>query len=136
MNITGLLKYVSLEQPPEYWANEIEKMPNIDREMASIKACEALRNAGYDIKVEAKTRKSILVNARGIEMKHLAIVTRNMKAGGAERVIAQLVKCFSKDGINCTIITLDDEEIFYDLLQKLVYTQLVRNHQRAILISC
>ena len=34
--------------------NEIEKMPNIDREMASIKACEALRNAGYDIKVEAK----------------------------------------------------------------------------------
>ncbi len=54
VNITGLLKYVSLEQPPEYWANEIEKMPNIDREMASIKACEALRNAGYDIKVEAK----------------------------------------------------------------------------------
>ncbi len=48
-------------------------------------------------------------------MKHLATVTRNMKAGGAERVIAQLVKCFSKDGINCTIITLDDEEIFYDL---------------------
>lgn len=48
-------------------------------------------------------------------MKHLAIVTRNMKAGGAERVIAQLVKHFSKEQIKCTIVTLDDEEIFYDL---------------------
>lgn len=54
VNITGLLEYVSLEQPPEYWAGVIEDLPNLDRGMASAKACEDLRNAGYDIKLEAK----------------------------------------------------------------------------------
>ena len=48
-------------------------------------------------------------------MKKLIFVTRNMKAGGAERVIAQLANYFSRIGIHCTIVTLDKEEIFYKL---------------------
>jgi glycosyltransferase involved in cell wall biosynthesis len=48
-------------------------------------------------------------------MERLIFVTRNMKAGGAERVISQLANNFSRTGIQCTIITLDDEEIFYQL---------------------
>ena len=48
-------------------------------------------------------------------MKHLAIVTRNLKAGGAERVVAQLAKHMVFNDIHCTIITLENEEIFYSL---------------------
>ncbi|EYE87679.1 hypothetical protein Q428_12010 [Fervidicella metallireducens AeB] len=48
-------------------------------------------------------------------MKKLTFVTRNMKAGGAERVISQLVNNFNRAGIQCIIITLDNEEIFYRL---------------------
>lgn len=48
-------------------------------------------------------------------MKKLVFVTRNMKAGGAERVISQLSNNYIKAGIQCTIITLDNEEIFYQL---------------------
>ncbi|NLJ18277.1 glycosyltransferase family 4 protein [Globicatella sulfidifaciens] len=48
-------------------------------------------------------------------MKKLLIVTRNMKAGGAERVIAQLSNYLVEQGVNCTIVTINDSEIFYDL---------------------
>ncbi|MGH4140378.1 glycosyltransferase family 4 protein [Clostridium sp.] len=48
-------------------------------------------------------------------MKKLVFVTRNMMAGGAERVISQLANNFSRAGIQCTIVTLDNEEIFYQL---------------------
>lgn len=50
-------------------------------------------------------------------MKHITIVTRNMTAGGAERVIAQLSKDIILNNIECTIVTLDDKEIFYNLPQ-------------------
>lgn len=48
-------------------------------------------------------------------MKKLTIVTRNMKAGGAERVISQLANKFTENGVECIIVTLDNEEIFYQL---------------------
>ena len=48
-------------------------------------------------------------------MKHITIVTRSMFGGGAERVIAELAKYISKKNIKCTIITIDDEEVFYDI---------------------
>ncbi|TVX79111.1 glycosyltransferase family 4 protein [Peribacillus simplex] len=48
-------------------------------------------------------------------MEKIIFITRNMKAGGAERVIAQLANYFNKTKIQCTIITLDNEEIFYEL---------------------
>ncbi|MGO1371977.1 MAG: glycosyltransferase family 4 protein [Senegalia sp. (in: firmicutes)] len=51
-------------------------------------------------------------------MKELVIVTKNMKAGGAERVIAQLANYMSKYNIKCTIMTLDNTEVFYNLSDK------------------
>ena len=48
-------------------------------------------------------------------MKKITIVTRNMLSGGAERVIAQLANYLSKKNIECSIITLDNNQIFYDL---------------------
>lgn len=51
-------------------------------------------------------------------MKKLVIVTRNMSAGGAERVIAQLVNSFVNKEIECIIITLDNKEIFYQINKK------------------
>ncbi len=48
-------------------------------------------------------------------MKNLMIVTRSMRAGGAERVIAQLVKYLDQMKIQCFIVTVDDAEVFYDL---------------------
>ncbi len=48
-------------------------------------------------------------------MKNIIFVTRNMQAGGTERVISQLVKYMSCIGIKCSIITLEAKDIFYDL---------------------
>jgi glycosyltransferase involved in cell wall biosynthesis len=41
-----------------------------------------------------------------------------MKAGGAERVISQLSNYMVECGIECTVVTLDDEEVFYQLNNK------------------
>jgi len=54
VNLTGLVSYVSLEESPECWANVIENSPQVARLHSSTKACEDLRNAGYDITLEAK----------------------------------------------------------------------------------
>lgn len=54
VNLTGLITYVSLEQPVETWANMIEKTLIDSRQNKSIKACKELQNAGYDINLEAK----------------------------------------------------------------------------------
>lgn len=51
-------------------------------------------------------------------IKKIAIITRNMLGGGAERVIAQLIKYFDNINIECILITIDDEEIFYELPYK------------------
>lgn len=45
----------------------------------------------------------------------LIVVTRSMYAGGAERVIAQLVNYFSNKKIDCKIVTIDNEIVLYDL---------------------
>lgn len=51
-------------------------------------------------------------------IKKLAVVTRSMYGGGAERVIAQLIKYLDSIGIECLLITIDDEKIFYELPDK------------------
>ena len=48
-------------------------------------------------------------------MKKIIFITRNLKAGGAERVIVQLAGYFVKENIDCTIITLNKDEVFYDI---------------------
>ncbi|MFE5426926.1 glycosyltransferase family 4 protein [Peribacillus simplex] len=45
----------------------------------------------------------------------IAFVTRSMWAGGAERVISELVKYMSIKGIECSIITIDNEPILYEI---------------------
>lgn len=45
----------------------------------------------------------------------IVIVTRNMLGGGAERVIAQLSNYFVEHGKQCKIITVDKDEVFYEL---------------------
>lgn len=55
-------------------------------------------------------------------MKRICVVTRNMLSGGAERVIAQLLNNFAKCGIDCSIITMDDEAVFYDLYESIRLT--------------
>lgn len=48
-------------------------------------------------------------------MKKIAIVTRNMFGGGAERVIAQLIKYLDSNNLKCILITIDKGEIFYEI---------------------
>ena len=48
-------------------------------------------------------------------MTKIIFVTRVMWTGGAERVIAQLVKYMAKENIECTIITVDDDKVSYEL---------------------
>lgn len=44
---------------------------------------------------------------------HIAVVTKNMAAGGAERVIAQLINEWCAKGISCSLILLNKNDIFY-----------------------
>ena len=44
---------------------------------------------------------------------HIAVVTRNMKAGGAERVIAQLLSKWNHWGVTCSLISIDPADPFY-----------------------
>jgi len=48
-------------------------------------------------------------------MKKLMIVTHKMSGGGCERVIAQLLNCFARDGIECKLVTECGVPSFYDL---------------------
>lgn len=44
---------------------------------------------------------------------HIAVITRNMGAGGSERVIAQLLQGWCDRGVQCSLICLDPKEAFY-----------------------
>lgn len=57
---------------------------------------------------------------------HIAIVTRNMDAGGAERVIAQLIKCWQETGITCSLVSMHPAKSFYDLSAGVVHYEIPR----------
>lgn len=62
---------------------------------------------------------------------HITIVTAAMAAGGAERVISQLLGQWCKDGIQCTLITMRKEPIFYEIPKEVkIYEigKLTNNH--------
>lgn len=46
---------------------------------------------------------------------HIVIVTRNLSAGGTERVIAQLLTEWCNNGIECSLILLNQDPIFYEI---------------------
>ncbi len=48
-------------------------------------------------------------------MKKLMVVTHKMSGGGCERVIAQLLTCFAREGMDCTLVTECGVPSFYDL---------------------
>lgn len=51
-------------------------------------------------------------------MKHVAIVTKNLRSGGAERVISQLLNEWSNKDVKCTLILLEKTERFYSIESK------------------
>ena len=51
-------------------------------------------------------------------LKHLCVITRNMKAGGAERVISHLLKYANTKNVKISLILIDKAEIQYDLSDK------------------
>lgn len=53
----------------------------------------------------------------------IIIVTRNMTAGGAEQVIAQLANYFVRRGYKCVIITMDREKVMYDLDSRIKFRE-------------
>ena len=48
-------------------------------------------------------------------MKKLFLVTHKMSGGGCERVIAQLLDCFTRAGIDCTLVSECGVPSFYEL---------------------
>ena len=48
---------------------------------------------------------------------HIAVVTKNMGAGGAERVISQLLKEWTKSGVSCTLICMHPGDVFYSVCE-------------------
>ena len=44
---------------------------------------------------------------------HIAVVTRNLSAGGAERVIAQLISKWNDWGVTCSLVSMYPTQSFY-----------------------
>lgn len=63
-------------------------------------------------------------------MNNIVIVTKNMAAGGAERVIAQLLGKWCTKGCHCTLILLEKEEIFYKLPSNLKVYEIGKVHEQ------
>lgn len=66
-------------------------------------------------------------------IKKLAVVTRSMHGGGAERVIAQLIKYFNSNEIEIVLITIDKEEIFYELPKDIKIYEIGRKSKNKII---
>lgn len=72
-------------------------------------------------------------NEDNMTMKKIVIITRNLCAGGAERVISQLANYLSSVNIECHIITVDKKPIFYTIKDKVKITQIeVSNNNRIL----
>ena len=44
---------------------------------------------------------------------HIAVVTRDMCGGGAQRVIAQLLEKWTAEGVQTTLISVYPDQVFY-----------------------
>ena len=61
-------------------------------------------------------------------MKKIAVVTRSLSAGGAERVVAQLINEWAGAGLECTLILLDICPRFYDTDKRVKIIEIGRLH--------
>ena len=66
-------------------------------------------------------------------MKNIVIVTRNMLAGGAERVISILANNFVNNGIKVTLILLEEKDICYEVSPKVNIVTLERQSSNPVL---
>ena len=63
----------------------------------------------------------------------IEIVTRNLKAGGAERVISQLINFWSEHGIKCTLVLLEESEHFYKINPEIQIVELEKKFSNKII---
>lgn len=63
----------------------------------------------------------------------IVIVTRNMMGGGAERVIAQLADYFVNHEKECIIVTIDENEVFYQLDPRIRLIPVGKKHGNKLL---
>lgn len=61
-------------------------------------------------------------------MKKIVVVTRSLGAGGAERVIAQLIDQWAETGHACTLILLEKSPLFYETDKKVKIIQIGQMH--------
>ncbi|MBQ9071355.1 MAG: glycosyltransferase [Clostridia bacterium] len=61
---------------------------------------------------------------------HVAIVTSSLSAGGAERVIAQLLKEWCKSGVKCSLILLNKKELFYSIPSEVDLYEIGKLHKK------
>ena len=52
---------------------------------------------------------------------HIAVVTRHMGAGGAERVIAQLLNNWCAQGVRCSLFCMNPQPAFYPIPDAVTY---------------
>ena len=62
----------------------------------------------------------------------LVIVTRNMLAGGAERVLAQLIEYLNKKGVVCTLLLIEQKEHFYHIPENVEIIEISASCNNAI----
>ncbi len=65
-------------------------------------------------------------------MKKICVVTKSMFAGGAERVIAQLVNYLAEQNIACSIVTMDQEKVLYELHKDVTLTAIGKKSNNKI----
>ena len=61
---------------------------------------------------------------------HIAIVTTHLTAGGAERVIAQLLNEWCKSGVKCSLILLNKKELFYSIPSEVDLYEIGKLHKK------
>ncbi len=62
----------------------------------------------------------------------IIIITRNLLGGGAERVIVQLANYFVAQEKECTIITVNDDEVFYQLDARIQLIPVGKKHNNKL----
>lgn len=74
-----------------------------------------------------------LLGDKDMEKRKIVIVTRNMMGGGSERVIAQLADYFVTHEKDCTIVTINEGEVFYQLDSRIKLTPVGKKHGNKLL---
>ncbi|MCH5166329.1 MAG: glycosyltransferase family 1 protein [Erysipelotrichales bacterium] len=69
VNLTNLVKFLSINENPKVWAQEINKTKILDREKNNLMIRQAIINAGYDIKENAKRLEQLYLDLKKEEFR-------------------------------------------------------------------